>query len=72
MYTYLLITNAYEIPLFIKMERSLFDQDLFSLDKPNNLIHLETSLFELGSSPKVVSGVFYMLPIYSNGKLFVW
>ena len=50
----------------MEMERALFDQDLFSLDKHNNVIHLETSLFELGSSPKGVSGVFYMLLIYSN------
>ena len=31
----------------MEMERALFDQDLFSLDKPNNVIHLEISLFEL-------------------------
>ena len=53
------------------MERALFEKHLFSLDKPSNIVHLETSLFELGSLPKVVSGVFYMLPIYSDGKLFV-
>ena len=54
------------------MESALFKKHLFSLDKPSNIVHLETSLFELGSLQKVVSGVFYMLPIYSDGKLFVW
>ena len=63
--------NTYGIPLVTEMERALFEKHLFSLDKPSNIVHLETSLFELGSLPKVVSGVFYMLPIYSDGKLFV-
>ena len=64
--------NTYGIPVIMEMKRALFDQDLFSLDKPNNVIHLETSLFEFGSSPKVVSGVFYILQIFRNGKLLVW
>ena len=64
--------DTYGIPIVIEMERTLFEKHLFSLDKPSSIVHLETSLFELGSLPKVVSGVFYMLPIYSDGKLFVW
>ena len=63
--------NTYGIPLVTEIERALFEKHLFSLDKPSNIVHLETSLFELGSLPKVVPGVFYMLPIYSDGKLFV-
>ena len=55
--------NTHGIPLVIEMERALFEKHLFSLDEPSNIVHLETSLF--------VSGLFYMLPIYSDGKLFV-
>ena len=56
------------------MERALFEKHLFSLDKPSNIVHLETSLFELGSLPKVVSGVFtcYQSTVMANclfGKL---
>ena len=40
-------------------------------DNETSILALEQAILEVGSNLNVAQGVFYMLPIYSNGKLFV-
>ena len=39
--------------------------------KHGGILSLENSFLDIGSNPLVAQGVFYMLPIYHNRKLFV-
>ena len=40
-------------------------------DTETSILALEQAILEVGSNLNVAQGVFYMLPVYSNGKLFV-
>ena len=56
------------------MEKQLFDMKLYpqtSQNNPENIFMFEHSLFDLGCNLNVVKGVFYMLPLFYEGKLFV-
>ena len=35
------------------------------------ILHLEQTILELFSNPKVTQGLFYMLPLYCDNKLFI-
>lgn len=56
--------------MVLDMENSMFNMDLFGRDNPG-ILHLEKSLLDLSISNKVAQGIFYMLPIYHSGKLYV-
>ena len=64
---------GYGVTLVEEMEKGIVDMNLFpNCDESGyNSIMLELSLFELGSIPKLVKGIFYMLPVYRQGKLFL-
>lgn len=59
------------------MEESLFESGLLNMGgdsaEVNNvgLTSLEHSLLDVGANPYVAQGVFYMLPIHYEGKLFI-
>ena len=63
----------YGITLVEEMEKGMIDMNLF----PNceetgyNTIMLEHSLFKVGSIPNLTKVIFYMLPIFRQGKLFL-
>ena len=65
----------YGLKLVEGMEKAMFNMGLYpnSGDQGNakNIIMMEHSLFEIASMPSVVKGVFYMLPIHYQGKLFI-
>ena len=56
-----------------EMEKGFIDMNVFpNTDESRyNVVMLEHSLFELGYIPNLVKGIFYMLPIFHQGKLFV-
>ena len=56
------------------MEEGLVDAGLFSHDttKTNpGIVMIESSLLDIGCNPAVCEGIFYMLPFFHEGKLFV-
>lgn len=59
------------------MEESLFESGFLSMGgdsaEVNNvgLTSLEHSLLDVGANPYVAQGVFYMLPVHYEGKLFI-
>ena len=63
----------YGRPLLLTMEDQLVEKGLYNPESDNetSVLALEQAILEVGSNLNVAQGVFYMLPIYSNGKLFV-
>ena len=58
--------------LVMDMEEGLCDKDLFCPEsKEGGVLSLEQILLDVSSNPSVTQGVFYMLPIYHQGKLFI-
>ena len=56
------------------MEEYLVDAGLFSHDTTNNnpgIVMIESSRLDLGANPSLCEGIFYMLPLFHEGKLFV-
>ena len=55
------------------MEEQLVEKGLYSPESDNetSILALEQAILEVGANLNVAQGVFYMLPVYSNGKLFV-
>ena len=55
------------------MEEELVEKGLYNpeSDTETSVLALEQAILEVGSNLNVAQGVFYMLPVYSNGKLFV-
>ena len=57
-----------------EMEQAIIGHDLFSInagDTSKGLPLLEQDLLEIGASSSIAQGIFYMLPLYIRGKLFV-
>ena len=66
--------EEFGIQLVITMQKQLFLMNLYpqtSQNNPGNIFMLEHSLFDIGYNLNVVKGVFYMLPLLYQGKLFV-
>ena len=36
-----------------------------------SVLTLEHTIFDLSSNPQLIQAVFYMLPIYTHGKLYI-
>ena len=55
------------------MEEQLVENGLYNPESDNetSILALEQAILEVGSNLNVVQGIFYMLSIYNNGKLFV-
>ena len=55
------------------MEEELVEKGLYNpeSDTETSILALEQAFLEIRSNLNVAQGVFYMLPVYSNGKLFV-
>ena len=56
------------------MEECLVNQGLFSHDTTKSnpgIVMIESSLLDIGSNPAVCEGIFYMLPFFYEGKLFI-
>ena len=66
--------SEYGIGLVRDMEDAIFDAGLFS-NAPDNrnpgIVLLENSLLDVGACTTVAQGVFYMLPLFYEGKLFI-
>ena len=62
--------TGYGITLVEEMEKGM---NLFpNCDETGyNAIMLEHFLFKVGSIPNLTKGIFYMLPIFRQGKLFL-
>ena len=65
--------TGYGITLVEEMEKGMIDMNSFpNCDETGyNAIMLEHSLFKVGSIPNLTKGIFYMLPILRQGKLFL-
>ena len=66
--------QEFGIQLVRTMEKQLFHMNLYPQTSQNNrgnIFMLEHSLFDLECNLNVVKGVFYMFPIFYEGKLFV-
>ena len=65
--------SGYGLTLVEEMEKGLIDMNVFpNTDESGyNVVMLEHSLFELGCISNLVKGIFYMLPIFHQGKLFL-
>ena len=65
--------SEYGLTLVDEMEKGMYTSKLYpnSDDTGCSAIMLEHSLFEIGASPDVVKGVFYLLPLFYRGKLFL-
>ena len=55
------------------MEEELVEKGLYNpeSDTDTSILALEQAILKVGSNLNVAQGVFYMLPVYSNRKLFV-
>ena len=56
------------------MEEYLFDSGLSTYTDQINepgLIQLEYTLLDVASCPGLTQGVFYMIPLYINGHLYI-
>ena len=55
------------------MEEQLVEKGLYNPESDNetSILALEQAILGVGSNLNVAQGVFYVLPTYSNGKLFV-
>ena len=56
------------------MEEYMFETGLTAYTEGVNepgIIKLEHSLLELAGCPDLLNGLFYMLPLYTNGHLYI-
>ena len=56
------------------MEECLLEAGLFSHDTTKSnpgIVMIESCLLNIGGNPDVCEGIFYRLPIFLEGKLFV-
>ena len=65
--------TGYGIALVEEMEKGMIDMNLFPncVETGYNATMLEHSLFKVGSILNLTKGIFYMLPIFRHGKLFL-
>ena len=69
--------STYGLDLVHDMEQAIIASSLFcnTLPKPEKpqpgIIKLEHDLLEVGATREIAQGVFYMLPLYHEEKLFV-
>ena len=67
--------SEYGIDLVKQMEQGLFDYGLYSTETSHysnpGLIKMESSLLDIGANDSVVQGLFYMVPVFYQGKLFI-
>ena len=61
--------------LWNKWKKGLFQYDLYSHESSYNsnpgLIKMESSLLDIGANDDVAQGIFYMVPVFYQGKLFI-
>ena len=57
------------------MEQRLLDYGLYSTEPSHSsnpgLIKMESSLLDTGTNDSVIQGLFYMVPVFYQGKLFI-
>ena len=67
--------SEYGIDLVQQMEQALLDYELYSTETSHHsnpgLIKMESSLLDIGTNENVVQGLFYMVPVFYQGKLFI-
>ena len=64
--------GIYGSELILDMERQMCEMGLYNHDVPGGgILRIEQTLLDLGSNPEVTSGMFYLLPIYADNKLFL-
>ena len=67
--------SEYGIDLVKQMEEGLLQYDLYSHESSHNsnpgLIKMESSLLDIGANDGVAQGIFYMVPVFYQGKLFI-
>ena len=67
--------SEYGIHLVEQMEEGLLEYDLYSHESSHNskpgLIKIESSLLDIGVNDSVAQGLFYMVPMFYQGKLFI-
>lgn len=63
--------TEYGVDLVRDMEEQLYNLELFCPPSASGILQLEHSLLEVGGFPSLLQGLFYILPIFHNGKLFV-
>ena len=56
--------------LVFNMEQGLCDQGYFSPGNPR-ILAIEQQLLEIAATPKLLQGLFYMLPIKHEDKVYV-
>ena len=60
------------VSFVLQMEKAMFEKGLVTPEKDvHGLLSLESAILDIGSSPSVVQAVFYMVPIYYEGKLYI-
>ena len=67
--------SQYGIDLVKKMEQEMLHYGLYSTETSHHsnprLIKMESSLLDIGANDSVVQGLFYMVPVFYQGKLFI-
>ena len=67
--------SEYGIHLVKQMEEGLLQYDLYSHEFSHNsnpgLIKMEPSLLDSGTNDGVAQGLFYIVPVFYQGKLFI-
>ena len=65
--------SEYGLILVDQMEKAMYNSNTYPNSNTSgcSAVMLEHSLFEVGASPDVVKGVFHVLPIFHQGKLFL-
>ena len=62
----------YGVNLVKDMEELLYEEKLFCPgEQKAGIVQLETALLQAGGFPNMLHGLFYVLPLYQDGKLFV-
>lgn len=64
----------YGLELVRDMEDAVFEAGLFSNEPDSRnpgIVLLENTLLDVGASEGVAQGIFYMLPLFYQGKLFI-
>lgn len=65
------------INLVMEMDQAIYSSNMMSIgngegeERHSLLIDLEEVLLKLGASPQHCQGLFYILPVYSDGKVFL-
>ena len=66
--------TEYGINLQLEMEEYIFEAGLATSENGVNepgIIKLEHSLLDTAGCPNLLNGLFYMLPLYTNGHLYI-